>query len=214
MTLSQSYREAMEHIEVTPAMRERILQNLKTTASKPVKENVVHFVPWKQILSFAACAAVLIVGVTVLPHGDELGSASSSTDSMVGTAAPTQEFSSAEGLSAAAGFSVSEPQNLPFEVQTTTYTLIWGEIAQVKQTGTEEQRVIFRVSQDNEDNSGDYTIYKTEQQLNYNGIDITLKGSADGFHLAVWQTDDFSYSVNSSVGLTIEQLEAILQSVQ
>lgn len=214
MTLSQSYREAMEHIEVTPAMRERILQNLKLSDSKPTKANVVHFVPWKQILSFAACAAVLIVGVTAMPHGDELGSASSSTDSMVGTAAPTQEFSSSAELSVAAGFSVLEPQNLPFEVQTTTYTFIWGEIAQVKQTGTEEQYVTFRVSQDIEDNSGDYTIYKTEQQLNYNGIDITLKGSEDGFHLAVWQTDAFSYSVNSSVGLTIEQLEAILQSVQ
>ena len=212
--MRKSYHEIMEHIEVTPAMRERILQNLKLADSKPTKANVVHFVPWKQILSFAACAAVLIVGVTAMPHGDELGSASSSTDSMVGTAAPTQEFSSSAELSVAAGFSVLEPQNLPFEVQTTTYTFIWGEIAQVKQTGTEEQYVTFRVSQDIEDNSGDYTIYKTEQQLNYNGIDITLKGSEDGFHLAVWQTDAFSYSVNSSVGLTIEQLEAILQSVQ
>lgn len=208
MTLSQSYREAMEHIEVTPAMRERILHNLEDAVSKPAK--VVHFVPWKQILSVAACAAVLVVGVTALPHGNELGSASSSADSMVGTAAPTQEFSSAAELSAAAGFSVPEPQNLPFEVQTTTYTLIWGEIAQVKQTGAEGQCIIFRISKDNEDNSGDYTIYKAEQYLSRNGIDITLKGSEDGFHLAVWQADGFSYSVNSSVGLTIEQVETVL----
>lgn len=212
MTLSQSYREAMEHIEVTPSMRERILHNLENAVSKPAK--VVHFVPWKQILSVAACAAVLVVGVTALPHGNELGSASSSADSMVGTAAPTQEFSSVVELSAAAGFSVPEPQNLPFEVQTTAYTLIWGEIAQVKQAGAEEQCITFRISKDNEDNSGDYTIYKTEQHLSCNSIDITLKGSEDGFHLAVWQTDGFSYSVNSSVGLTIEQVEAVLQSVQ
>ena len=212
MTLSRSYREAMEHIEVTPAMRERILHNLETAASKPAK--VVHFVPWKQIFSVAACAAVLVIGVTALPHGGELGSASSSPDSIVGTAAPTQDFSSAAELSAAAGFSVPEPQKLPFEVQTTTYTLIWGEIAQVKQAGTEEQCVAFRVSQDSEDNSGDYTVYETEQHLNCNGVDITLKGNDDGFYLAVWQTGDFSYSVHSSVGMTVEQMEAVIQSVQ
>lgn len=211
MTLSQSYREAMEHIKVTPAMCERILHNLETTASKPAK--VVHFVPWKQILSVAACAAILIVGVTALPHSDELGSTSSSENSMVGTAAPIQEFSSLEELSAAAGFPVSEPQSLPFEVQTTSYTLIWDEIAQVEQTGTAEQCVIFRVSQDDEDNSGNYTAYPTEQHLNDNGTDITLKGSEDGFHLAVWQTNGFSYSLNSSVGLSVDEMQTLVESL-
>ncbi len=112
-----------------------------------------------------------------------------------------------------AGFPVSEPQSLPFEIQTTTYTLIWGEIAQVEQTGTEEQCVTFRISQDNEDNSGNYTAYTTEQHLNDNGTDITLKGSADGFHLAVWQTDDFSYSLNSSVGLSVDAIQTLVESL-
>lgn len=209
--MSRSYREAMEHVEVTPAMRERILNNLAQAKPKPAR--TVRFVPWKQVVSLAACAAVLVVGITALPRGNELGGASSVPENVVGTAAPAQEFDTLEALSAAAGFAVQEPQNLPFAVQETSYTLLFGELAQVKQTGTEGESVVYRVSQEDEDNSGDYTIYTVEQQVSWKAVTVTLKGNEDGFHLAVWQADGFSYSLNSSVGLTLEQMQTILESM-
>lgn len=210
--MSQSYREAMERIEVTPAMRERILNHLAQAETKPKK--AVRFVPWKQVVSLAACAAVLVVGITALPRGTELGGASSVPEELVGTpAAPTQEFDTLEALSAAAGFAVQEPQTLPFAVQETTYTLLFGELAQVEQTGVAGERVLYRVSQEEGDNSGDYNLYTVEQQVNWNAVDVNLKGNEDGFHLAVWQADGFSYSLSSSVGLTLEQMQNILESI-
>lgn len=211
--MSRSYREAMEHLEVTPAMRERILKNLAQAEVKPKK--TVRFVPWKQAVSLAACAAILVVGITALPRGNELGGASSASEELVGTtAAPTQQFDTLEALSAAAGFAVQEPQGLPFAVQDTHYTLLFGELAQVEQTGTEGERVLYRVSQEAGDNSGDYNVYTVEQQVSWNAADVTLKGNADGFHLAVWQADGSSYSLNSSVGVTLERMQKMLESVQ
>ena len=212
MTLSRSYREAMEHVEVTPAMRKRILNNLAQAKPKPAK--TVWFIPWKQVVSLAACAAVLVVGITALPRGNELGGASSVPENVVGTAvAPAQEFGTLEALSAAAGFAVQEPQELPFAVQETSYTLLFGELAQVKQTGAEGESVVCRVSKEEEDNSGDYTVYTVEQQVSWKAVTVTLKGNDDGFHLAVWQAGGFSYSLNSSVGLTLEQMQAIWESM-
>ena len=213
MTLSRSYREAMEHIEVTPAMRERILQNLAKAEAKPAK--VVRFAPWKQVLSLAACAAILLVGIRALPKGTELGGASSVPEEMVGTtAAPTQELATLEALSAAAGFAVGQPQELPFAVQQTSYTLLFGELAQVEQTGAEGERVLYRVSREEGDNSGDYTVYTVEQQVSWGTAAVTLKGNADGFHLAVWQSGGYSYSLSSSVGVTAEQMQAMVESIQ
>ena len=214
MTLSRSYREVMEHIQVTPAMRERILQNLAKAEQKPAPK-AVKLVPWKQVLSLAACAAVLIVGIRTLPRGNELGgSASSAPSEMVGaTAAPTQEFASLDELSAAAGFAVQEPQNLPFVVEQTTYTLLFGELAQVEQTGTAGESILYRVSQEEGDNSGDYNAYTVEQPWENNGVTVTLKGTGNGFCLALWQKDEFSYSLSSSVDLTWKQMQVMLESL-
>lgn len=212
--MSRSYREAMEHIQVTPAMRERILQNLAKVEQKPTPKTV-QFVPWKQVLSLAACAAVLVVGIQALPRGNELGgTASSAPSEIVGaTAAPTQEFASLEELSAAAGFAVQEPQNLPFAVEQTTYTLLFGELAQVEQTGAEGESILYRVSQEEGDNSGDYTVYTVEQTWENDGVTVTLKGSERGFRLALWQKDGFSYSLSSSMDLTLDQMQAMLESL-
>lgn len=211
MTLSRSYREAMEHIEVMPEMRKRVLKNLAEAEKKPAHK-AVRFAPWKQVLSLAACAAVLLVGLKALPRGGELGSASSA-ESGVTAGNPIVEYASLEALSAAAGFEVKQPGSLPFEVQETTYSLLFGELAQVEQTGPAGESVLYRVSQEEGDNSGDYNTYSREEQQTVGGVSVTLKGSGDGWRLAVWQADGFSYSLSSSVDLTEAQLQAMLETV-
>ena len=211
MTLSRSYREAMEHIEVTPEMRSRILEHLAEAEKKPARK-AVRFAPWKQVLSLAACAAVLLVGLKALPLGGELGSASSA-ESGVTVENPVQEYASLEALSDAAGFTVQQPGNLPFEVQETRYSLISGELAQVEQSGPAGESVLYRVSQGEGDNSGDYNAYSREEPLTFGSVTVTLKGGEDGWHLAVWQADGFAYSLNSSAGLTTEQMQAVLETV-
>lgn len=209
--MSQSYREAMEHIEVTPEMRQRILENLAEAEKKPAPK-AVRFVPWKQVLSLAACAAVLLVGLKALPRGGELGG-TPPAESGVTTGNPVQEYASLEALSAAAGFTVQQPGNLPFEVTKTTYSLISGELAQVEQTGPAGESVLYRVSQEEGDNSGDYNVYSREETRTIDGVSIALKGGEDGWRLAVWQADGFSYSLSSSVDLTEEQMQSMLETV-
>lgn len=209
--MGRSYRKAMEHIEVTSEMRKRILENLAKAEKKPVRKTV-RFVPWKQVLSFAACAAVLLVGLKALPRGGELGG-TPPAGSGVAVGNPIQEYSSLEALSAAAGFEVKQPGNLPFEVQETTYSLISGELAQVEQTGPAGESVLYRISQEEGDNSGDYNIYSREETQTIDGVSIALKGGEDGWHLAIWQRADFSYSLNSSMNLTEEQMQAMLETV-
>ena len=211
MTLSRSYREVMEHIEVTPEMRQRILENL-TKAEEKTARKAVRFVPWKQVLSLAACAAVLLVGLKALPRGNELGS-TPPAESGVTAGNPIEEYASLEALSAAAGFEVKQPGDLPFEVQETTYSLVFGELAQVEQTGPAGESVLYRISQEEGDNSGDYNTYSREEQLTFGGVTVTLKGGEDGWHLAIWQADGFSYSLSSSAGLTTEQMQAMIETV-
>ena len=209
--MSRSYREAMEHIEVTPEMRQRILENLAGAEKKPARR-AVQFVPWKQVLSLAACAAVLLVGLKALPRGGELGG-TPPAESGVTAGNPIQEYASLEELSAAAGFEVKQPGNLPFEVQETTYSLVFGELAQVEQIGPAGESVLYRVSQEEGDNSGDYNTYSREEQQTVGDVVVTMKDTEDGCRLAVWQVDGFSYSLSSSVDLTEEQMQAMLETL-
>ena len=83
----------------------------------------------------------------------------------------------------------------------------------MEQTGPAGESVLYRISQEEGDNSGDYNTYSREEQQTFGGVSVTLKGSEDGWRLAVWQADGFSYSFSSSIDLTEEQLQAMLETI-
>ena len=68
MTLDKRYDEIMEHVEVTPEMRQRILKHIEQTdLTKNASLKAVPFPHIKRLAALAACLAIVLVGTLALP---------------------------------------------------------------------------------------------------------------------------------------------------
>ena len=116
--MSKSYDEIMEEIQVTDAMRDRILQNIANTdmRKKSSEKKKSRIYRWQKYSLTAACLAFVLVCAMALPklwnsNGQEsqMAGDESGTDELTGvTSWGIQECSSAEALSEAAGFPIEE----------------------------------------------------------------------------------------------------------
>lgn len=213
--MSKSYDEIMEEIQVTEEMRDRILQNIANTEiqKKSSGKKISRFYRWQKYSLTAACLALLLVGAVALP---KLWSGNGQESPMVGSEAGTgeltgsafwgiQEYSSAENLSEAAGFPVEELGKVPFEVQETGYLYLGDGLAEIRYYGAGEERLDYRKSAGEEDNFGVYLEFDRVQEVESNGVKVTLKGDADRTYLILWQKDDFSYSIYAEEGIPTEE---------
>ena len=191
-TTLTKYDEVMEKLEVTPEMRARILQNVKTQMAEPCKKpNRL-----RRFAALAACLAILLVGAMALP---KLISSPAPEESETMIANGMVEVASKEELSEAVGFPVKSAQSLPFFPQSIYYTSYWGEMAQIDYANGGSM-ACFRQSLGEEDNSGDWNEYPAQESLTVNGCAVTLKGEADSYTLAIWQDGTYSYSLSLSAG--------------
>ena len=102
----------------------------------------------------------------------------------------------------------------PFAPQEVLYTAFDSGLAQVEYRGENGMTALLRKSQGMEDNSGDFNQYPDVKTLTTADADVTFKGAAGRFTLALWQKDRFSYSLNLSQGQNIESWAEILCSVK
>lgn len=198
--MDKKYNEVMEHIEVTPEMRQRILKNIQQvdlTAQKSTK--AVQFPWWKQLATVAACLAVVLTGILTIPKLLNPGVNDPYVD--LNPVADIVEVSTIEELSEEVGFPVNEMSGLPFQVEDTTYIAYWKEVAEITYTG-DEQTAVYRKGIGSSDISGDYNIYNSEIEMKVNDCDVTLKGNDNVYSLAIWTDDDYSYSLSLSDGKT------------
>ena len=209
--MSKSYDEIMEEIQVTDEMRDRILQNIAKTdlQKKSSGKKRSRFYRWQKYSLTAACLALLLIGAVALPklwsdNGQEppvVGS-ESGTGELSGVATwGIQECSSAEALSEAAGFPVEDLEQLPFTVTETNYSYLGDGLAEIRYSGTEEERLDYRKATGAEDNSGVYLEFDRVQETESNGVKVTLKGDEDRIYLILWQKDEFSYSIYDEEGI-------------
>ena len=63
-----------------------------------------------------------------------------------------------------------------------------------------------------EDNSGDYGVYDVIVDKALQGVTFELKGSAELYYLAVWNTDGYSYSLSFENGIDEATLTGFLES--
>ena len=117
------YDELMDKIEVTDAMRARILRNVSAAAPKKT--------PVRRYTLLAACLAVVLLGAVCVPklmdpapQGEQVAIA----NGMI-------EVADAAALADALGFPAAEAAELPFDVEKTTYTSYWGELAEICYAG-------------------------------------------------------------------------------
>ena len=210
--MKKRYDEIMDRIEVTDEMRTRILHNLqKVDLTRPAQKKVVQFSTVKKYLSIAACFAILLLGVLTLPG--LLGREPQQPAEVLNPGADIVETATLEELSGMVSFEVAEVTGLPFTPEKESYTAFGTDMVQITYEG-EGQTCTFRKSVGSEDNSGDYNAYSAVEEISAGEVTAKLKGTADGFTLAIWSDGACSYSLQLSDGLTAAEWEALIAGVR
>ena len=217
--MSKLYNEIMENIYLTPETKEQILCHVSERERKAKVQNMKK---WTKYISVAACCTLVVgaaYGIHTL-HPDKTVSEEEdmTTADMVDDGAqianPMKEYGSAEELSDAVGFTVREIGELPFTVKETLYFTYDDTLAEIRYTG-DDQEVYFRKSQgEDEDNSGVYNTYSQTTTITVGDTEITCKGESDAYELAIWKKDGYSYSISLQTGISLEELQAMIETVE
>lgn len=217
--MSKLYNEIMENIYLTPETKEQILCHVSERERKAKVQNMKK---WTKYISIAACCALVVgaaYGIHTL-HPDKTVSEEEdmTTADMVDDGAqianPMKEYGSAEELSDVVGFTVREIGELPFTVKETLYFTYDDTLAEIRYTG-DDQEVYFRKSQgEDEDNSGVYNTYSQTTTITVGDTEITCKGESDAYELAIWKKDGYSYSISLQTGISLEELQAMIETVE
>ncbi len=204
MILSDKYREIMEHVYVTDAMKARVSSSMRESVEK--RQSRRNPIP---AIAVACVCIALVAGVLVGKNvrRDREGTTEENTVAVV---YDVTECNSVDELSEILGFTVAEIHNLPFEVEKTTYYACWKEYAEISYEGT-SQTALYRVTQGNTDISGDYNVYDIVKTVQAGDVEVTLKGDTSGYVLAIWQKDGYSYSVAFSSPVTEEQIQSVIE---
>lgn len=204
MTLK--YDELMDKIEVTDAMRARILTRVSGAAKKKSAA--------RRWALAAACFAVLLLGALTVPKLLTGDPAQAEPEQGVMIANGMEEVANAQALADAVGFPVSEAAVLPFEPTAVHYTSYWGQMAETSYEA-DDQTAELRKSPGTEENSGDWTEYPATEQLTIGEVSVELRGDAqDAYTLAVWTDGQYAYSLRLSQGQTAEVWQQIIMGVQ
>lgn len=229
--MSKAYDEIMDRIAVNDDMRRRVLQNVEKEPANNVElqeDSAVWEGEEKRLrrmrryrisryLSGAACLALLITGVALIPQINRGQQEPTSGQEMVGVVNGMETVASAEELSQKLGFPVLDLKDLPFTVEHTEYTNGWGEFAQIDYEGVDAdgdaQSLCYRKGTGEDDISGDYNVYEIEEAADVTGTQVTLKGSADGYVLAVWNEGGYAYAVSVTKKITKDEILQIVEEI-
>lgn len=217
------YNKFMSKIEVTEEMRSRILKNISEADFTPAKKSV--FVHMGGFAAAAACLALIVIGGISLARftggsltreSDAVTTSSKTAEAETGdntlAVYDVTEYESLEELSAAVGYSITLPVQMPFEYDSVSYAEAWG-CAEITWYSGENTAAYFRMGKADGDISGDYSEYETATEVNAGGVNVTLKGSGDSVVLAVWSYGEMSYALGVSEGITAEQVKAFVSEV-
>lgn len=234
--MSEKYREIMEKVVVTEEMRQRILQNIRSaeleSAGRVPKAKIIRFRRWQKYAAAAACFAMLLIGAMAVQNiyrtsqGKPAVSATGGYDQATGEsdqatgesyqaigAPESAECGSAAELSETIGFPVSDLATLPFEPTASTYSSLFGEIAEIEYTGADGQSATYRKSIGTDDNSGVYEDFADTQQVTAGAVKATVKGDGKQYTLAVWTDGTYAYSIVLTEGVGIDEWSRILQGI-
>ena len=204
----------MEHIGVTPEMRQRVLRHIQEEDISSPTHKPLTFPKLKKYLA-AACFILLIAGTTILPQILDRGEANPPPDYEKPNLPPVaanhgiEETVSLQELEKLTGFAITEEFQLPFTPAEISYASYWRELAQIEYSG-EGQSAMFRKSMGTEDNSGDFSIYDHATELVVDGHSVLLKGNDGAYSLAIWADEEYAYSLRLSQAVTEEEWSRIL----
>ena len=198
------YSEAMEHIAVTPEMRERILDRAVSAGRAEARPS--RFRTAGRILALAACLVLLVAGAAAVSRHFEENRVQEATSVL--TLGPSQ-YESAEELSEAGGIPIRDLSWLPFEAEETVYQTFGTGFSEIVYTGKDDT-VCYRVSTGSGDTSGDLNEYSWNETRVLDGLTVTLRGEGGLAHCVLYEKDGYSFSITSEKGLTPEQIARMI----
>ncbi len=125
---------------------------------------------------------------------------------------PIRDFETVEEAAKAAGIVFQAPKELPGGYARVAVSTI-DKLMQVQYRNEKGEGVLVRKARGTEDISGDYNDYSRIEAIAANGAKITLKGSGQGFVLAIWQKDGYAYAVESDAAMSQSEMAAIIETI-
>lgn len=123
-----------------------------------------------------------------------------------------KKFNSLAALKNSANFEFKVPQELPLDFKIDNISSISNKVVSINYVNGDDT-IVFRTAKVTEDISGDFTKYEVEKTVNFNSMDIILKGSNEFINLAKWNKDNISYSILAKKGLGEDDILNMAKSI-
>ncbi len=125
---------------------------------------------------------------------------------------PQVEYSSVENAEQTLGYDALIPNEIPQGYTLAKIYVIDNNLLSIDYM-KDSDVVNFRTAPGSEDVSGDFNHYELEKTVTIDQISILLKGNANSFNLAIWQTERYSFSILSSAGILENEMIKMIKSI-
>ena len=135
-----------------------------------------------------------------------------SEESMIGMPNPYTDHGTLKEAEEDAGFKIQIPDEIR-GVKAVAFRNLGTEMLEVIYYDGDAEVARVRKGTGAEDISGDYNVYEIEEAVDVTVTQVTLKGSADGYALAVWNEDGYAYAVSVTKKITKDEILQIVEEI-
>lgn len=169
----------------------------------------------KKLFISGLCAVAVVTSISSIGQAAE-GRAEQPVTMIEGLANPFIEYTSMKELRKEAGFTTKIPHVLPENYHKVYIAMLRDKSFIEVQYVSDEQKIVYKMAAKrwaDRDISGDYTLYDWKQVMEADNNEVTLKGNADGIHIAEWKDGEASYSLSFSQGISRKFIKEIIESI-
>ena len=135
-----------------------------------------------------------------------------SEESMIGMPNPYTDHGTLKEAEEDAGFKIQIPDEIR-GVKAVAFRNLGTEMLEVIYYDGDAEVTRVRKGTGEDDISGDYNVYEIEEAADVTGTQVTLKGSADGYALAVWNEGGYAYAVSVTKKITKDEILRIVEEI-
>ena len=135
-----------------------------------------------------------------------------SEESMIGMPNPYTDHGTLKEVEEDAGFKIQIPDEIR-GVKAVAFRNLGTEMLEVIYYDGDAEVARVRKGTGEDDISGDYNVYEIEEAVDVTGTQVTLKGSADGYALAVWNEGGYAYAVSVTKKITKDEILQIVEEI-
>lgn len=163
---------------------------------------------WKMASGLIAACLVMVVSASIIVP--KLNNEASESPQVKN---PYVEYSDLDSAEEAVDYDIMVPKNIPDGYKQMEIVVIDNNLISIDYTN-DINRITYRTAQGHGDVSGDYNTYTDEKIINVKEINVTLRGNNDKVHLAVWEMDGQTFSINVISGLSENEIIKIIENVE